>query len=308
MKVLLIGNGQLGRSLGRSLGLEAVTRVVVPWQAPDRAAEVLRESVTTFLATNRGEQRFIAWCAGVGTVNSVEESLSTEAMLFDVCLSASRTDIGEPIGWFLASSAGGLYAGNRQICDENSVPLPTSPYGRIKLEMELRLGQLVESSNSFALIGRISNLYGPDQNLSKPQGFIGHLLNSIACRSSFRYSVPPSTIRDFVFTDDVAARVGLWMSSCAHDEKYQIKNFGSFHSTTLAYVSNVSARVTRIKPQVLFVGNFDGAQPAGVRLRSCQLPNLDHLIPTTPLDVGVWRTWQSVLWRHSHPGTGKLVN
>jgi UDP-glucose 4-epimerase len=303
MKVLLIGNGQLGRAISRRLTEDSVTRVTVPWTDPAKALSVLQNAVFRFITETTETPTFVLWCAGVGMVASSQEALETEKNLFNACLSTASEVVGGcTTSWFLASSAGGIYAGNSELCDESTEPLPTSAYGRMKLEMEHSLTDFASRNSCNALIGRISNLYGPDQNFNKPQGFVGHLLNATAHRNPFRFSVPASTVRDFVFTDDVAALVSVWMRTSAETPGIHTKILGSFQSTTLAQVTRIAAHVTRLKPQVLFAPVFDGAQPSMVRLHSNRLTNLDRQVQSTSIDVGIWLTWQSVLTRTSRGG------
>jgi UDP-glucose 4-epimerase len=146
------------------------------------------------------------------------------------------------------------------------------------------------------LIGRISNLYGPRQNLFKRQGFISHLLGSMHHQQPFVFSVPASTIRDFVYTDDVGARVGGWLT-CAEPaaRRLTVKILAAERSASLAHVSVTASRVTHRAPRVLFAprGGFD--QPAVIRFGSTEALALNASRPTTSLEHGLWLTWQALL-------------
>ena len=50
-----------------------------------------------------------------------------------------------------------------------------APYGHEKLIQEKLFTNLAEQTGSDLLIGRLSNLYGPGQKLTKPQGLIAHV-------------------------------------------------------------------------------------------------------------------------------------
>jgi UDP-glucose 4-epimerase len=57
------------------------------------------------------------------------------------------------------------------------------------------------------MIGRLSNLYGPGQRLSKPQGLISHIGSSALRRELVSIYVPLDTIRDYLFAADAGRMV-----------------------------------------------------------------------------------------------------
>ena len=57
------------------------------------------------------------------------------------------------------------------------------------------------------LVGRISNLYGPGQNLAKPQGLVSQLCRAQLTRQPLSVYVSLDTMRDYLYVDDAAAMV-----------------------------------------------------------------------------------------------------
>ncbi len=57
------------------------------------------------------------------------------------------------------------------------------------------------------LVGRLSNLYGPGQDLAKPQGLISQLCRAQLTRRPLSIYVSLDTRRDYLFVDDAAAMV-----------------------------------------------------------------------------------------------------
>ena len=108
---------------------------------------------------------------------------------------------------FLASSVGGLYAGNKgpPFCEEFSAPI--SPYGWAKLEQESLARQWSMETGTPLFVGRLSNLYGPGQKLSKPQGLISQMCLRIVARQALVLYVPLDTIRDYLFAKDAGRLV-----------------------------------------------------------------------------------------------------
>ncbi len=54
------------------------------------------------------------------------------------------------------------------------------------------------------MIGRLSNLYGPGQNLDKLQGLISRLALSAVTQQPTNIFVPLDTLRDYIYVDDAA--------------------------------------------------------------------------------------------------------
>ena len=78
----------------------------------------------------------IAWCAGAGVTGTTDAALDLEVATLTAFLDRLATTRGLGPGTvFLASSAGGLYAGGHagRPYDEHDAPVPISAYGRAKL-------------------------------------------------------------------------------------------------------------------------------------------------------------------------------
>jgi UDP-glucose 4-epimerase len=283
----------------------------VPWKDVDAAAPALRTAISRFVSTGQGDALGVCWTAGSGVVGSSEEVLLRERE----CLRAVLDELHRlkrttpQLKLFLASSAGGVYAGVEGVADERTQPAATSAYGRSKILQEDMVADWAARSDGSVLIGRISNLYGPGQDLAKPQGFISHLLVAMLGRREFTLTVPGHTIRDFVFTDDVARRIATWLSSPTSDSSVVTKVLASGRSTSLARVARIAARVTRLPTKVLFAQPSAAAvQPTMLRFVSRELVRLDENHPARTLECGVRDTWQAILGRHcSHAAEAPLT-
>jgi UDP-glucose 4-epimerase len=298
--VVLVGaRGLLGSAVRRSLARDArdVHPVAVPWSAPDVAVETLLDGVHGAVRTGRPWR--LLWCAGAGVVATTQEALDREAALWsDFCVSLIDRidDAGRARGGvFLASSAGGVHAGSGAgPFHELTPPRPTSPYGRTKLAAEEVATRTLAQAGLPVLVGRISNLYGPGQDLGKGQGLISQLcLNHLLRRPSNIY-VSLDTARDYLYVDD-AARMLLAATELAVAEGgAHTKVLASERSTTLGAVLGELRRVTGRRPQVV-LGTSASArfQPTDLRFVSRQWPELAREARTT-LAAGTWATLQSV--------------
>ncbi|MGN6127991.1 MAG: NAD-dependent epimerase/dehydratase family protein, partial [Humibacter sp.] len=150
----------------------------------------------------------IFWCAGAGVPSTPQAALESELVTFRrFCDTVAKSGRGDDGTVFFASSAGALYSGaQRPPFTENSTVLPLAPYGHAKLDAEHEVAELT-GAGVRVVIGRIANLYGPGQNLSKAQGLISQLCLSIQTRRPLGIYVPLDTLRDYLFADDAAAMV-----------------------------------------------------------------------------------------------------
>ena len=291
MRALIVGEGQLGGAVRDQLPGSAGIGGT-PWGDPAQARHHVAAAVAGFMAVPG--PRCVLWCAGAGIVGSSEIALANErSILRSVLETVDRH--GGIDRLFLASSAGGVYGGNLGLCNEATPPRPLSDYGRAKLLQEAMVTDWARATGTPTLIGRITNLYGPRQNLLKPQGFISHLLAAMQRQHSFVYTVPASTLRDFVYADDVGARIASWAASPTGRNSIDVKILAADQSLSLAHVAALASRVTRRPARVLFTFNPLSVQPAAVRLRSSVIvPGLpEH--GNRPLEHGLWQTWQNLL-------------
>jgi UDP-glucose 4-epimerase len=297
MKLLVVGRGLLGQSLIRLHGLEDLTPMTaIQWSDPTVCRRQLEQLGTTFGRSIDGPWR-VAWCAGAGVVATSDAQFVDEQSYLESFLeSVQRSAPSENGGLFFASSAGAVFGlGSSHWLTEASPHSPISPYGRSKLAQEQMVGDWSRVVGIPTLIGRLSNLYGPGQNLSKPQGFISQLIRSILEKRSFRLGVSADTERDFIHVDDAAARILAWLSRPL-DSEAAVKLIAAGQSTTLGRVANVVHSVTHIQPKILYASIAGSSlQPRHLRFASRVRPELDVEFSCRPLEVGVLQTWQAML-------------
>lgn len=107
---------------------------------------------------------------------------------------------------FLYFSSGGTIYGNpyeNKPLKETSIKNPISQYGLTKLIAERYIDIILAEANFSKYIIRPSNVYGPGQNLSKPQGIIGHALKSAYYDHPFYLFGEGNNIRDFIYITDL---------------------------------------------------------------------------------------------------------
>ncbi len=291
----VIGAGGL---LGGALSTEirrrggSVHRERIPWGAVDRSVAALSEGLSRVVERSRetsGTWR-VAWCAGAGVTSTSGTSLDDEVRVFRRFLEliAGLPDNG-PTAVFLASSAGGVYAGSAgPPFTELHPPEPISAYGEAKLAMEHAASSFGERTGAPVLIGRIANLYGPGQNLGKPQGLISHICRAHLKGQPISIYVPLDTVRDYLFVDDCAAMIVQALDGHpGYADAPVVKIFASQQGATVAALLGECKRIFKRSPRVVLGRSADAQfQARDLRLSSVVWPDVDRRT-LTPLPVGI---------------------
>ncbi|MEJ7649595.1 MAG: NAD(P)-dependent oxidoreductase [Nakamurella sp.] len=292
---------------------DRVITVDTPWSEPERAVKVLRQAAEALVDRAVAESvrwRFV-WCAGAGVTGTSAEALRQEVALLQVILDALGDRLGthgvDPAAGavFVASSAGGVYAGSvSPPFTEQHDLAPQSDYGHAKVAAEQCAAKFVGRTGVPTVIGRITNLYGPGQNLAKPQGLISHLALAHLNRTAITMWAPLDTIRDYLFVEDCADMIRLALDGAAGAAAIAgnpvVKIFGSHQGTTIGALIGEFRRVFKRSPQVV-LGSSDGAkgQASDLRVRSTVWPELDAR-QLTSLPAGVAATAEHLLRSVQH--------
>jgi UDP-glucose 4-epimerase len=286
--------------------------VAVPWGDPAAAVDALAGAAERLLADGHPWRLF--WCAGSGVVASDQHQLDDEVATFEAFLDrlvAIASAPGAASGAvFLASSAGGVYAGSlAPPFTEQTRPRPISPYGQAKLDTEELLRAFAVASGVPVLIGRISNLYGPGQDHVKAQGLISVLCRAHLARRPASIYVSLDTARDYVFVDDVARLAVSGADRVAGQQPGQVvvKILASQTGTTVAAILGELRRITKHRPRVV-LGSSPLArfQVRDLRFRSVVWPDLDRLV-TTSLPAGMAATMSSAEFDRQQPRSGPAL-
>lgn len=280
---------------------ETVVPVSVPWHDAEASVAALTEAFSALVERSRrtGRPWRLAWCAGAGVVATAQEVLDVEVSIFRATLErwAGVLDDGHPAGsMFLASSAGGVYAGSADPpFTEETPPCPLRPYGHAKLAMEAAACAFGRRTRTPVLIGRISNLYGPGQDLTKGQGLISAIAKAYVTGEPVPVFVPLSTTRDYLYVQDCARMVVAGLDEVAGPEpavKVLAGRQGGGHS--IAELFEVATRLYGEPPPHIVGDPARGAgQVADLRFISRVWPELDAL-GRTDLAAGLDATMRDV--------------
>lgn len=295
---LVVGaGGLLGSAVRRELGRRAwpLATVAVPWGDDDRTVEVLGDEISRLARAGRPWR--VVWSAGAGVIGTSEQQLHNEVQVLERVLERVEGALGDPAdgGIFVTSSAGGVYGGSSgPPFSEETLPVPISPYGHAKLAAEQVAARFAERSGLPTAVGRIANLYGPGQDISKPQGLISQLCKAHLFREPLSIYVPLDTARDYVFVDDCARMVLDTLERTVSAGGLHTKLIASEQAVTLGVILAELRRVTKRRPQVVLgVSPMARFQVKDLRFRSVVWPDLRRHVTTT-LPAGIAATLQSL--------------
>lgn len=305
--VLVLGaTGQLGLAIVRCYRSRANTAVIAPrvrWQSSALTLQDLGGAVDTWFDTSHAESFIVVWAAGAAITSTPSGTFSEEIDVFAsfcglLAEALSVRDLAGQAQLFFASSAGGIYAGaDGAPHSELTTAAPITPYGETKLAMEEVVHDLVATSGIRAVVGRIANLYGPDQRIEKPQGFISQLCQAMIFRKPLSVYVSLDTVRDYIFTDDAATVIQATLDRLApgvRSNRAVIKNIASHTPATLGQVLHEAELVFKRKPDfVLASSSHARGQVRDLRISSLVFTELND-IPRRPLLLGLAKTRASI--------------
>ncbi len=285
----------------------------VPWQ--DDA--LLKDSVTRNMhellarasdAATAGQSTgwAVFWTAGTVVTSSPPAVMAEELRQFELALAQIKRAVdGHPLATrgciFFASSAGGVYGGSANPpYNENTPPVPISPYGQFKLDAETVLKKFSEGTGVSVLSGRISNLYGPGQRLDKMQGLISHIARAQFTGAPTSIFVPLDTLRDYIFVSDCAALIvsstGRALDIARRDGPLQAtKNLISGRAVTISSLLGYFKTLVKKRPRVMLGSSASASfQALDLRLETVVWPDLDDREQVT-LPAGIMATMSDIL-------------
>ncbi|MFC4243513.1 NAD-dependent epimerase/dehydratase family protein [Gryllotalpicola reticulitermitis] len=298
---LVVGShGLLGKALSRELNRRGfhTLRPAIRWRGPDARGDLERAFHALTAAAGPWA---VFWAAGAGVTQTPQAVFDEEIAVFSAFAahvaqsSAARTGT-----FFFASSAGAAYAGSAHPpFTEATTPEPLAPYGHTKLALEQIIAGLTDAGTRVA-IGRIANLYGPGQNLAKPQGLISQLCLSLVTNRPLGVYVPMDTLRDYIYVDDAAATIVELvqaMTQLAPGSPAVTKIIASGQAISIAKVLGELRLIARRRPPLILAASpFSAAQARDLRMESTVFPEIDRRT-LTPFPVGFAQTLADVRGR-----------
>ncbi|MCH2045610.1 MAG: NAD-dependent epimerase/dehydratase family protein [Saprospiraceae bacterium] len=136
------------------------------------------------------------------------------------------------------STGGALYGRPDYTPVDELHPLrPISAYGISKMTFERYLYFYYKNRGLDYTVLRLSNVYGPRQNLSKKQGVIGIWLDKIIRHEPIEIWGDGQVVRDYIHVNDVAEALSLLLQYAGG---YKIFNLGSGHGVSLNQILSIA--------------------------------------------------------------------
>ena len=301
MQTWIIGAGGL---LGSALQRHATSCYVgsgIPWHDADATSAVLEKDLARF-RNSAPEVWSIIWAAGSATTASDPEDAGRELQVFRAFIERLREHLPPGNGsLFLASSAGGVYAGAQDPpFSSQSKPRPVGAYGGLKLAQEQVARELLRDEVP-VVIGRFANLYGVGQRLDKTQGLISTLVRAAFTRETVNIFVPIDTLRDYMFTDDAAEVALHWAKQAAMRRESNVRVIASGDAHSIGSIIGIVGDVTRLRiPIALGTHPSSALQAPDLRL----VPDEDtatNAMQRTPLPVGIKHVTLDLMTRLQQP-------
>lgn len=187
------------------------------------------------------------------------------------------------------SSGGTVYGIPRQIPLKEDHPTdPISAYGVSKLAIEKYFHLYGHLFGVEYLILRLSNPYGPRQNVANPQGAITHFLNSILNGRTIEVWGDGTVIRDYFFVRDLLTLFPKLLSDTLKNGIYNV-GYGEGHD--LNDVLKTIEKVIGKKPTVKYIAGRKLDVPVNV-LDMGKTQKEVQWRPGTTLEEGIRQTWK----------------
>lgn len=157
------------------------------------------------------------------------------------------------------SSGGTIYGNNyHSPINENSPTNPICHYGVLKLMQEKIINMYNEKYGMKNIILRISNPYGPGQDISNGVGAVSNfLLKSIRDELITIYGTGDDIVRDYIYIDDVCKMIFELIHNITNECKNRIINVGTGIGHTLNDIVSIVEKVTTKKVAIKYLNNRD---------------------------------------------------
>ena len=244
-RVLVVGLGFLGRRVAGALSSTGhAVRVLTPHEAtePLNFPVVLGDADDRDVAAAAVEGcDAVVWCAGrlLPTSGPAELGWSDDVTPLHTVLTELSSQGGHRFVYL--SSGGTVYGNPERLPVRETDPLrPISIYGATKVRGERYVQEFGERADLHTAILRCGNVYGPGQRAGRSQGVVA---NALACQREqrpFPLRADLSSVRDYVFVDDVVEVV----EACLMGHPPAVMNVGTGIGTRLSELLDLIRQLT----------------------------------------------------------------
>jgi UDP-glucose 4-epimerase len=297
--VWVVGSGgllgsALSRELNRNPHFTIFTDKKINWANPDHINQTFKKDFHELIEQAGTNPWAVIWAAGRASTSTTKTDTETELVTF-MSLIEVISNTSHQGTFFLTSSAGGVYAGSSNPpFSIDASPKPLSPYGELKLAQEkVAKEQLPE--NCKVIIGRVSNLFGPGQDVNKLQGLISQLVVSALTKKPIDIFVSLDTLRDYIYVDDAAKIIANLVIRESRTQSTHI--IASGQPVSLGYLIQLAQDISRTRIPIAIRAHASSAAQAR-DLRLIPTDNLNN--NTTTLPAGIKNVYLDILQRRQN--------
>lgn len=202
--------------------------------------------------------------------------------LLEACVKAKIKKI------IFISTGGALYGKPDYTPVDELHPLrPISAYGISKMTYERYLHFYQKNRGLDYAILRLSNVYGPRQNLSKKQGVIGIWLDKIMRQEPIEVWGDGQVVRDYIHVYDVAEALSLLLQYAGG---HQIFNLGSGHGVSLNQILAIAKELSEHPVKISYLPSRSFDVKVNILDSSCIAEALNWNAQIR-LDAGIETVW-----------------
>ena len=295
--ILLIGgSGFLGTALAEGLSRRG-WQVGIYDRLPPRS---LKGNVETFIGElsepallQRALSRYprvVYLAQAAATAPVADRLLSTFTRNLEIFLrildEATRANVQE---FTLFSSGGAVYGEPKQLpVREDDPKHPMSPYGVLKMTMEMYLAMVAASAGFRHLCLRPSNPYGPGQNFEGAQGLVAISMARIARGQPLSMLGEGSAIKDYVYIDDFVDAVIRLLDASETSGPF---NIGSGQGRSVREVIDLVSKTVG-KNAILEIKLAQAGDVQSSVLAIDRITSMAGWKPTTAFEEGLAATWR----------------
>lgn len=194
------------------------------------------------------------------------------------------------------SSGGTVYGSTTEPVSETAALMPLNPYGIFKCSMEYYLNYLRQRFQLQTVVYRVSNVYGPGQNINKGLGIINTFIERAIQHLPVSLFGTGETARDFIYIDDV---VQILFKTANTQLQHHVYNLASGHTYSLKALLKIITETTGLTFDIQYK-----PQRASDALRMAfnthRLNNDFPQFKTTAIEKGILNTYTHIQSQLQH--------
>lgn len=192
---------------------------------------------------------YVIWLVHASVPSTQDESMVDDFLLnvSPIIRFLEKANTLNNLKKFIYLSSGGTIYGNtleHLPINEDFKQKPISNYGLSKSIAEKYIEYISQNKRFETIVLRPSNVYGPYQNLLKPQGIIGYAFKAVKDNHVLDLYDEGKVIRDFIYVDDLAAAVSKFLSSDIKLNHTSFYNVGSSEGFSIKQILDKIEKIT----------------------------------------------------------------